>query len=126
MPQSSAFVGNSDEDLNGEENDTYIRKAAEDATAVIIAWGKAINTNARIEERAVQVINLLEPYREKLYVISDGERLGLHPLTPAIRQVWQLIPFDATKQQKATTDFVEITDEDFNEDKEATTTALDF
>jgi hypothetical protein len=121
-----SFRWNSDEDLNGEENDTYIRKAAEDATAVIIAWGKAINTNARIEERAVQVINLLEPYREKLYVISDGERLGLHPLTPAIRQVWQLVPFDATKQQKATTDFVEITDEDFNEDKEATTTALDF
>lgn len=121
-----SFRWNSDEDLNGEENDIYIRKAAEDATAVIIAWGKAINTNARIEERAVQVINLLEPYREKLYVISDGERLGLHPLTPAIRQVWQLVPFDATKQQKATTDFVEITDEDFNEDKEATTTALDF
>ena len=56
-----SFRWNSDEDLNGEDNDTYIKKAAEDASVVIIAWGKAINTNARIEERAVQVINLLEP-----------------------------------------------------------------
>ena len=84
------FRHNSDEDLNGEGNDKFIRKAAEEALIVILAWGKVVNNNMRIEERAVQVINLLEPYKDKLYMISDGTRIGLHPLTPSIRSEWIL------------------------------------
>ena len=122
-----SFRWNSDEDLNGEDNDTYIKKAAEDASVVIIAWGKAINTNARIEERAVQVINLLEPYRDKMYVISDGARMGLHPLTPSIRQVWELVPFGTKEEPKdAVADFAEKTEELSDEDDNSTNKALDF
>ena len=71
-----------DEELNDKENDSYILKLS---SKTIIAWGKASNSNTRIEERAVQVIKLLLPYQEKLYMISDGSRIGLHPLTPSIR-----------------------------------------
>ena len=134
-----SFRWNSDEDLNGEENDTYIKKAAEEASTVILAWGKASNINARIEKRAVQVINLLEKYHDKLYMISDGERIGLHPLTPAIRQMWELVPFsmetmqetpttetaDTTEEESTASDFVEITEESFEEAEESSTTALD-
>lgn len=79
-----------DEELNDKENDSYILKAVESSSATILAWGKASSSNARIEERSVQIINLLLPYQDKLYLISDGERIGLHPLTPSVRSKWIL------------------------------------
>lgn len=88
----------SDEELNDKENDSYILKSVEASSKTILAWGKASNSNARIEERAVQVINLLLPYKEKLYMISDGERIGLHPLTPSIRSKWILEKCEFPKQ----------------------------
>ena len=84
------FRWNSDDDLNTTENDTYIKKAAEECEIVILAWGKSTGTNFRIAERATAVLNLLLPYKEKLHQISDGERSGLHPLTPSIRSAWIL------------------------------------
>ena len=84
------FRWNSDEDLNTPENDNYIKKAAMECDTVIIAWGKGAATSQRITDRAVQVLNILEPYKDKLYHISDGERSGLHPLTPSIRSQWHL------------------------------------
>lgn len=80
----------SDEQLNDKENDSYILKAVESSPITILAWGKASNSNTRIEERAVQVINLLVPYQDRLFMISDGVRVGLHPLTPSVRSKWIL------------------------------------
>lgn len=80
----------SDEELNQAENDDYIKKAAAEASKVIVAWGRSAGTNKRIEKRAVEVLNLLQPFKEKLYVISDGERSGIHPLTPSVRNYWNL------------------------------------
>ena len=88
------FRWNSDEDLNLPENDGYIRKAAESSPCIIVAWGKSADTNRRIASRAKAVLGLLKPYQEKVYVISDGERDGLHPLTPSLRMQWTLKPFD--------------------------------
>ena len=87
------FRWNSDEDLNDSENDSYIIKAAEESSTVILAWGKSADTNQRIEKRAQEVIDILEPYKEKLKVISDGERERIHPLTPSARNSWCLVPF---------------------------------
>ena len=84
------FSEESDDELNDKKNDTYILKSVESSEQTILAWGKATNTNARIEERAVQVVNLLKPYRDKLYMITDGVRVGLHPLTPSVRGEWIL------------------------------------
>ena len=84
------FRWNSDDDLNAPENDSYIKKAAEECETVILAWGRATDTNLRIAERATEVMNLLVPYKEKLRQISDGERSGLHPLTPSVRSTWIL------------------------------------
>ena len=80
-----------DIDLNDYENDTYIRKSAGESSVVILAWGKAGENNVRIANRAEQVIDILKPYEEKLKVITDGERIGLHPLFPAVRSYWVLI-----------------------------------
>lgn len=87
------FRWNSDADLSEPENDSYILKAANESEAVILAWGKAADTNLRIADRAEQVLKLLEPCAEKMFLISDGERSGLHPLTPALRSAWQLEAF---------------------------------
>ena len=87
------FRWNGDEDLNDTENDTYIVKAAEECETVILAWGRGTDTHKRITARVNAVLELLKPYAEKLMVISDGERDGLHPLTPSIRSKWQLKPY---------------------------------
>lgn len=87
------FRWNSDEDLNDPENDTYIKKAALEAEVVVLAWGRTQDTNQRVADRALAVLKLLEPQKEKLHVISDGERSGIHPLTPSVRSRWLLQPF---------------------------------
>ena len=88
-----SFRWNSDEDLNDPENDSYIRKAAAEAETVILAWGRGQDTNQRIADRVNAVLRLLDGSKEKLRVISDGERSGIHPLTPSVRSCWELEPF---------------------------------
>lgn len=97
------FRWNSDEDLNQPENDGYIQKAAESSPCIIVAWGKSADTNKRIASRAKAVLGLLKPYQEKVHVISDGERDGLHPLTPSLRMQWTLKPFDWAAYEAAET-----------------------
>lgn len=93
------FRWNSDEDLNTPENDNYIKKTAEECAVVILAWGKAADTNQRIAARASHVVAALEKHKEKLFVISDGTRSGLHPLTPSIRSQWILEPFQFPQEE---------------------------
>ena len=80
--------------LNDKDNDTYIKKAAEEASVVILAWGKSADVNASIYNRAQQVIKMLKGQKEKLRVISDGESVGKHPLSPSLRSQWLLTGID--------------------------------
>lgn len=88
-----SFRWNAEEELNDPENDDYILKAANDCEVVILAWGRGLLNNRRAIERVVTVLELLKPHAEKLFVITDGERTGLHPLTPTLRSQWVLEPF---------------------------------
>ena len=81
---------NSSDILNDKENDDYIKRATEDASTVILAWGQAAS-NISVAERAKHVTDMLDKQKEKFYVISDGERIGLHPLVPAVRSKWLLV-----------------------------------
>ena len=89
------FRWNSDEDLNAPENDEYIKKAANECEVVVLAWGRSTANNDRIADRAVEVVNMLLKHKDKLVVISDGERRDLHPLTPALRNSWILESLDS-------------------------------
>ena len=89
-----------DIDINDYGNDTYIKKAADEASTVILAWGKGAELNARITNRAKQVIELLSEHKEKLKVISDGKRNGIHPLTPSCRTQWILEDADLTQKDE--------------------------
>lgn len=87
------FKFNSDDDLNDPQNDLFIKKAAEECSVFILAYGKTYESNYRITERADAVIAMLEKQKEKLFVISDGERDSIHPLTPSLRKGWILKPY---------------------------------
>lgn len=78
-------------DINNLDNDNYIKKAADEASVIVLAWGRAADTNVRIYNRANQVIELLKNHKEKLRVITDGERVAWHPLSPSVRSSWTLI-----------------------------------
>lgn len=85
------FKNNTPEELNLPENDEYIRKTASECDAVIIAWGLGSANNQHISARADEVMEILKEFNDKLYLISDGERVGVHPLTPSVRVAgWEL------------------------------------
>lgn len=86
-------------DFNDDQNDKYIKSAAEEASTVILAWGKSADTNAKIYHRAEQVMDLLCKEKDKLRVISDGERHGIHPLCPSVRAKWTLTEIDEWLKQ---------------------------
>ena len=100
MTNKLSFRWNSDQELNDEENNKYIQQAVSESVEVIVAWGRADKTNRRVEKRVKEVMELLEPYKEKISVISDGERKNLHPLTPAVRSHWILEPIDWTEYEE--------------------------
>ncbi len=87
------FRWNADEELNDAENDKYIIKAAEECETVVLGWGKSVDNNQRIAERVEKVIDNLSIHKEKLMYLTDGERVGLHPLTPTLRTMWNLVPY---------------------------------
>ena len=90
-----------DVDINDYGNDTYIKKAADEASIIVLAWGRGVELNVRIANRAEQVIELLSDHKEKLKVISDGNRKGIHPLTPSCRHGWILEDYEPTITEEA-------------------------
>lgn len=90
MPKLSLRF-NSDDDLIDTETDSIIEQYASMSDAVIIAWGSVGNNSQRVRERQKDILELLEPYSNKLYQIGEE---GYHPLTPAIRTDWTLEPYN--------------------------------
>ncbi len=88
-----------DVDFNDYSNDNFIKKAAEEASVVVLAWGKSADTNAKIYHRAEQVLKLLKGQKDKFRVIRAGDRLGIHPLTPQARKEWILEGIDEWLEQ---------------------------
>lgn len=82
----------SKEELNDIVNDSYIKKSAEESEVVIAAWGKCCDNNQQIAERVEEVLEILNEFEDKIYYISDEVRIGIHPLTPSVREKWLLVP----------------------------------
>ena len=85
------FRFNSDEDLLQPDTDSVILKSAKSADTIIIGWGTVGLHNQRIRERQKSVLDMLKPFSDKICQI--GEK-GCHPLTPAIRNHWELVPYE--------------------------------
>lgn len=82
---------NSDDDLIAKDCDEIIEQYAAMSDAIIIAWGSLENTSERVRERQADVLERLEKYANKLYKIGEQ---GYHPLTPAVRNQWDLVPYE--------------------------------
>lgn len=82
---------NSDDDLIAKECDEIIEQYAAMSDAIIIAWGSVGNNSQRVRERQADLLDVLKPYANKLYKIGEE---GYHPLTPAVRNNWELFPYE--------------------------------
>lgn len=94
LTEKLTFRWESEEALIGEDNDTYIKRAALEADDIVLAWGIGASNVQAISNRIDNVIELLSGLNKNLLVISDGKRKGLHPLTPSIRSEWTLVPYE--------------------------------
>lgn len=90
-----SFKWNSDEELNLSDNDKNIVKAVGESDITILAWGTIAGNNSRVKKRVSDVLHSIEAYKDKLYVIEYGDKEGLHPLCPQLRNnIWGLKNID--------------------------------
>lgn len=90
MPKLSLRF-NSDNDLIDSETDTIIEQYAAMSNAIIIAWGSVGNNSQRVRDRQTELLEMLSKHENKLYQIGEN---GYHPLTPAVRNEWELEPYN--------------------------------
>jgi hypothetical protein len=62
-----------------------------------MAIGKGSESSKKVLKRQTELLRLLEPHKEKMLMIDSPAGSGFHPLTPAIRNHWELIPFPFPK-----------------------------
>lgn len=87
------------EHMTDEDNDKVILESATTSTTIVLAWGKCDETNLKIKQRVEGVIELLSPFKDKLYTIGDGRgRSGFSPMYPRIRNGWELVK--VSKEEK--------------------------
>ncbi len=82
-----------DVDLREIENsDKLIVELAEKVDSVIIAWGRVGEKSKAIEKRQNELLEKLQVFKDKLFIIGDGKGNELyHPLAPHVRFHWELI-----------------------------------
>lgn len=103
MTDKMLFRWDSQERLIGSDNDEFIRKAALEVEDVILAWGVGADKIKSVVSRIASVVSLLKEMNKNLYSISDGKRVGLHPLTPSVRSKWILQAFSESDAVVGTT-----------------------
>lgn len=81
-------------DLWNNETDAHILSCVKSADKTIVAWGSFAKTRKQFADREKQVLELLKPFQDKVYQITDGaDRQFLHPLTPCVRNSFILKPY---------------------------------
>jgi len=84
-----------DDDPNDSENDKMIVNAVKESDCLIIAFGKGGMSNKQVQKRQAEVLQLLEPFKDRLVTIQDRRGYtGFHPLTPSIRGGWVIVPYE--------------------------------
>ena len=75
-------------------SDQLIVEMAEKVDSIVIAWGRIGEKSKAIEKRQNELLEKLQMFKDKLFIIGDGKGNELfHPLAPHIRFHWELIPF---------------------------------
>lgn len=80
-----------DPPVSDKTNDATIIRYCEESDKIIIAFGKG----KEHLERKLEVLKMLEGYKEKFCCIADPKGRNLfHPLAPQVRRKWILVPFE--------------------------------
>lgn len=86
----------SDPPTSDKVNDATIVKYCQEADKIIIAFGKG----KEHIERKLEVLKMLESYKDKFCCIADPKGGTLfHPLAPQVRAKWVLVPFQFDNQK---------------------------
>ena len=89
------------DDFTNQENDKQIEEAAEKAEIIVLAYGKAHETNLCVKQRVKEVIELLQ-HKDKMFVIGDEKgRKGFSVMYPKVRNKWIL--YKAYEEEKKKT-----------------------
>ncbi|OAS83109.1 DUF1643 domain-containing protein [Metabacillus litoralis] len=81
------------------ENLKCIQEAIARVDDVIIAVGKGVKTNKKANERLDMVLAiLLDKKANILQIEAKFGRKGFHPLYPALKQQWKLVPYDVSEK----------------------------
>lgn len=85
-----------------EENFKHIASLAKDVDTVIIAWGSVGEGNNLITEKQNRLLALLKQYKDKTVYIAhpQDETKGQHPLSPHVRNNWDLKKYGFTEHSK--------------------------
>lgn len=73
-----------------EKSDEVIRQCCELSEKVIFSWGSIIKTSEVANQRAIELINLLDEFKERCFYLTSVEDKISHPLSPVIRNFWKL------------------------------------
>ncbi|MEM1485557.1 DUF1643 domain-containing protein [Oscillospiraceae bacterium PP1C4] len=85
---------------NCPENNEWILKSCQKADRIILAWGKG-QTQKAVDNRIQEVIQLLEPCKDKLFEIADDTgKHGYHPLGASVRLKWNLVEYQYPEKEK--------------------------
>ena len=80
------------EHMTNEDNDKIILESVTTSTTIVLAWGKCDETNLKIKQRVEGMMEMLSPFKDKLYTIGDGRgKSGFSPMYPRIRNGWELV-----------------------------------
>lgn len=77
------------------ENLKCIQEAIARVDDVIIAVGKGVETNKKAIERLNMILAILLDKKNILQIEANFGRKGFHPLYPALKHHWKLVPYDA-------------------------------
>ncbi|MBR0580848.1 DUF1643 domain-containing protein [Bacillus altitudinis] len=74
-----------------------IKEAVRNSDDVIIAIGKGADINKRALKRLDMIFLLLDNKANVLEIESSSGRRGFHPLYPALKNQWKLVPYSREK-----------------------------
>lgn len=88
-------VDDNDTNTSATENLKFVQAEVPKVDDVIIAVGKGVETNKRAVERLNMIMAiLLDKKVNILQIEANLGRKGFHPLYPALRHQWKLVPYN--------------------------------
>lgn len=85
--------------LYDEDTNKYILTATKNCEKIVLAIGTGVSSNPIAEARRKSVLELLHPYKKKLFVLVNGSgKSGLHPLR--FRKDWMFTPLEKSETKK--------------------------